>query len=158
MKYLFVFSLSIQIERYLNYVINSRKKLRRELIITTTAKKNSSRIELGNQRIISAESKLQAGWVNALPCRSLGLKLTDVHLRISIALRLGLPICGPLNCKSSQPVDMFGTHRLWCRSAGRIQRHAMINDIIKRALGSANIPSVLEPQGLLRQTTRDQMD
>ena len=85
----------------------------------------------------------------ALPSRSVGLKLADVHLRISIALRLGLLICEPHTCECGQPVDKFGTHGLSCRrSAGRIQRHAMINDIIKRALGSANIPSVLEPPGL----------
>ena len=100
-------------------------------------------------RIISAEGKVQAGWNNALPCRSLGLMLTDVHLRISIALRLGLPICEPHTCKCGQPVDNFGTQGLSCRrSAGRNQSHAMINDVTKRALGSANIPSVLEPPGL----------
>ena len=110
-------------------------------------------------RMISPEGKLQAGWFNAFPCRSLGLKLTDVHLKTSIALRLDLPISEPHTYKSGQPVDIFGTHSLSCRrSAGRIQRQAMINDIIKRALGLANIPSVLEPRGLLRQTTRDQMD
>ena len=100
-------------------------------------------------RIISAEGKLQAGWINPLPCRSLGLKLTDVHLRISIAMRLGLPICEHHTCKCDQPVDKFGTHGLSCRrSVGRIQRHAMTKDIIKRALGSVNIPSVLEHPGL----------
>ena len=59
-------------------------------------------------RIISGEGKLQADWINALPCRSLGLKLTDVHLRISIALRLGLPICEPHTFKCGQPVNNFG--------------------------------------------------
>ena len=34
-----------------------------------------------------------------------------------------------------------------------IQRHSMINDVVKRALGSSNIPSVLEPPGL---STADQ--
>ena len=99
--------------------------------------------------IISAEGKLQAGWINALPCRSLGLKLTDVHIRISIALRLCLPICEPHTCKCGQPVDKFATNCLSCRrSAGGFQRHGMITDIIKRSLGSSNIPSVLEPLGL----------
>ena len=99
-------------------------------------------------RIISAGGKNQADWINALSCRSLVLKLTDVHLRISIA-RLRLPICEPHTCKCGQPVEKFGTHGFSCRkSAGRIQLHTMINDINKPALVSANIPSVFKPPGL----------
>ena len=35
-------------------------------------------------------------------------------------------------------------------SKGRFSRHAALNDIIRRALSSANIPSRLEPPGLSR--------
>lgn len=42
-------------------------------------------------------------------------------------------------------------HGLHCvRSAGRFSRHHSINDIIRRALISAGIPSILEPPGLSR--------
>lgn len=36
------------------------------------------------------------------------------------------------------------------RSAGRLSRHAGLNDIIRRALSSLNVPSVLEPSGIFR--------
>ena len=43
-------------------------------------------------------------------------------------------------------VDTLGTHGLSCRfSGGRHFRHAMLNDILHRALSSANVPSRLEP-------------
>ena len=42
-----------------------------------------------------------------------------------------------------------------CRSsAGRFTRHAAANDVIRRALSSADVPSVLEPSGLSRQDGR----
>ena len=52
-------------------------------------------------------------------------------------------------------VDELGRHALSCRqSEGRHQRHTAINDIIKRALTSAHIPSRLEPSGLMRSDGR----
>lgn len=48
-------------------------------------------------------------------------------------------------------VDILGHHGLSCvRSAGRMPRHASINDVIRRALVSARVPAVLEPSGLAR--------
>ena len=48
-------------------------------------------------------------------------------------------------------MDTLGTHGLSCRfSAGRHFRHAMLNDILHRALSSTNVPSRLEPTGLDR--------
>ncbi|XP_047984805.1 uncharacterized protein LOC125225240 [Leguminivora glycinivorella] len=48
-------------------------------------------------------------------------------------------------------VDTLGHHGLSCaRSAGRIPRHASINDVIRRALVSAKMPAILEPTGLAR--------
>jgi hypothetical protein len=42
-------------------------------------------------------------------------------------------------------------HGLSCiKSAGRISRHSCLNDILKRAFSSANIPCILEPTGVLR--------
>ena len=117
--------------------------------LITDAPDDKSRI-----RLKSFEGKLQSAWLTALPSSSLGLKLSNIHLRISLALRLGCPICEPHVCRCGEHVDIFGGHVLSCRrSACRLQRHSIINDVVKRALGSSNIPSVLEPPGL---STADQ--
>lgn len=47
-----------------------------------------------------------------------------------------------------------GNRGLSCsKSAGRFSRHSEINNIIYRALQSANIPSIWEPLGLSRDAT-----
>ena len=47
--------------------------------------------------------------------------------------------------------DSRGLHGLSCKySAGRFPRHSAMNDVIKRALQKADLPSVLEPPGLDR--------
>ena len=46
-------------------------------------------------------------------------------------------------------MDTLGTQGLSCRfSAGQHFRHAMLNNILHRALSSANVPSRLEHTGL----------
>ena len=46
-------------------------------------------------------------------------------------------------------VDKLGHHGLAClKSAGRRPQHAHINEVIKRSLATAGIPSILEPVGL----------
>ena len=73
------------------------------------------------------------------------------QLRISCVLRLGSPLCIPHTCVCGTRGDQSGVHGLSCRkSAGRSSRHAQVNDIIKRALSSAHIPSILEPNGVSR--------
>jgi hypothetical protein len=52
-------------------------------------------------------------------------------------------------------VDSTGRHGLSCRkSAGRLSRHSAVNELIKRALTLAEIPSRLEPTSLIRQNER----
>ena len=52
-------------------------------------------------------------------------------------------------------MDVRGLHGLSCKmSAGRWSRHGAANELIKKALSSANIPSVLEPVGLTRRDGR----
>jgi hypothetical protein len=49
----------------------------------------------------------------------------------------------------------LGHHGLSCyRSAGRRARHEMINDLVKRALTSAEIPSIREPNGYYRKDNK----
>ncbi|KAI5651441.1 hypothetical protein NE865_00685 [Phthorimaea operculella] len=48
-------------------------------------------------------------------------------------------------------VESNGHHALsCCRCSGRFPRHHALNDIVRRALVSANIPCILEPPGLSR--------
>ncbi|KAI5638219.1 hypothetical protein NE865_09165 [Phthorimaea operculella] len=48
-------------------------------------------------------------------------------------------------------VGQMGHHGLSCqKSAGRISRHSTLNDIVRRALGTANVPAILEPNGIIR--------
>jgi len=47
--------------------------------------------------------------------------------------------------------DACGSHALsWKKTAGRHAFHSAVNDLIQRALSSANIPSRLEPTGFSR--------
>ena len=83
---------------------------------------------------------------------SLGLHLDDETIRVSVALRLGAPICEPHPCRlCARPVTSLGLHGLSCpKSAGRHSRHAHLNDVVRRSLSSAGFPAVLEPAGLDR--------
>ena len=112
--------------------------------------------ETNRARLLAATSGNSGDWLNALPVPSLGLLLSESELRISVSLRLGADIVHPHACVAcGEQVSSIGIHGLSCRSsAGRIPRHLAANDIIKRALSSANVPSVLEPAGLSRQDGR----
>ena len=106
---------------------------------------------LSKARLLSA-LKESGSWLHILTVTSLGLRMDDNTIRIAIGLRLGTPLCIPHLCyHCGANVDTLGTHGLSCRfSAGRHFRHAMLNDILHRALSSANVPSRLEPTGLDR--------
>ena len=57
----------------------------------------------------------------------------------------------PHSCRCGGRMDSWGLHGLSCKySAGRFPRHSAMNDVIKRALQKAGLPSVLEPPGLDR--------
>ena len=107
-------------------------------------------------RLLAATSGNSGDWLNALPIPTLGLLLSESELRISVSLRLGTDIVHPHACVAcGDEVRSIGIHGLSCRSsAGRMPRHSAANDIIKRALSSAIVPSVLEPTGLSRQDGR----
>ena len=88
-------------------------------------------------------------WLHSIPIANLGLKLADSELRVVCATRLGSPLCNFHICTCGVEVDQLGRHGLSCKNqAGRIPRHSHINDLVKRALSSAEFPSRLEPQGL----------
>ena len=103
-------------------------------------------------RLLASQQKESGAWLSAPPVSSLGLRMSDDSIRIAISLRLGCTICAPHKCSlCGNHVDASGLHGLSCRrSVGRIPRHTQLNIIIKEALKSASIPSILEPQGLSR--------
>ena len=99
-----------------------------------------------------AASRPESGvWLNSVPDNRVGTFIDNDTLRIGVALRVGLTVCIPHRCKCGTTVDTFGTHPLSCRiSAGRIPRHSALNDVVRRGLSAAGIPSMLEPSGLDR--------
>ena len=93
--------------------------------------------------------KETGAWLNCIPCPSTDTMLDNNSLRIGVALRIGL--FAQHRCRCGATVDPHGLHPLSCRfSAGRIPRHAALNDVVCRALRSAGLPSELEPAGLDR--------
>ena len=106
--------------------------------------------------LLAASTPESGAWLNMLPIPSLGLQMDDDVVRIAAGLRLGIAICHPHQCHScGADVDFLGTHGLSCRfSNGRHCRPAAVNDIVKRSLDSARIPSHLEPSGLFRSNGR----
>ena len=77
-------------------------------------------------------------------------------MRIAVGLRLGTPLCLLHQCTScGDHIDSSGTHGLHCRrSAGHLPRHSALNDVVKRSLSSAEVPSILEPPDLIRLAGR----
>ena len=102
-------------------------------------------------RLIAAAAPHSGDFLHAIPCSSVGTRLDDTSLRIAVSLRLGAVMCAPHTCVCGEQVDSSGVHGLACRkSAGRHVRHNAVNDLIKRALASANVPAMLEPKSLCR--------
>ena len=108
--------------------------------------------QIDRARLLAAASPHTAAWLQAIPSPNLGLHLDADTVRVAVALRLGAPVCESHDCtQCSRLVDRLGLHGLSCKkSAGRFPRHSNLNDVVKRALSSAGIPAVLEPQGLDR--------
>ena len=106
-------------------------------------------------RLIAVAAEHASDWLNAIPVPSLGLKLDNASVRLVGGLRLGSPICQPHTCICGNLVDKFGRHGLSCKNAkGTLPRHSHMNDLIRRAMVSANIPAVCEPPGLHRSDNK----
>jgi hypothetical protein len=101
---------------------------------------------------LKSVSRAEAGaWLQALPAPYLGTLLDNDSMRVAVALRLGCDVCIPHKCICGSMVGANAYHALsCCRCSGRFPRHHALNDIVRRALISANIPCVLEPPGLCR--------
>ncbi|KAF0306974.1 Retrotransposable element SLACS protein [Amphibalanus amphitrite] len=102
-------------------------------------------------RLLSTAAPESGAWLHAAPSANLGTLLDRETLRVAIALRLGADVCRPHRCRCGSIADSKGYHALTCKfSAGRHPRHTALNDIVRRALQSARIPSLLEPTGVDR--------
>jgi len=112
---------------------------------------NNAQNRADRARLIAVSSRHVGDFLNAFPSSAVGTRLDNMSLRIAVALRLGANVCAPHVCVCGEQVSADGTHGLACRkSAGRHFRHNAINDLIKRALASAETPAILEPASLSR--------
>ena len=106
-------------------------------------------------RLLAACSPHTAAWSQVVPVSSLGLLLDSETIRVAVCLRLGTPVSEPHRCRCGKDFDSLGHHGLSCKfNSGRLARHANLNDVVKRALAAANMPSWLEPVGLDRSDGR----
>jgi hypothetical protein len=102
-------------------------------------------------RLLAASAAHSGDWLHALPISACGLHLDNEAVRVAVGLRLGCALCEAHTCRCGKIVDALGGHAFSCKSsAGRIQRHNYLNDIIWRALLRAGVYSTKEPQGLVR--------
>ena len=106
--------------------------------------------DLARARVLATSSKESGAWLHALSISSLGLRMDDNNIKVTVGLRLGSTLCCPHSCQHCRAeVDHLATHGLSCRkSEGRHYRHVVVNDILYRTLASAYIPSRLAPSDL----------
>ena len=103
-------------------------------------------------RLLVAGSRESGAWLNAPPVSSLGFRMPNDIIRISIGLRVGAPIVQPHTCvQCGKEVDHHARHGLSCKSSQvRLSQHNALNNIIYWSLVSAEVPSRLELSGLHR--------
>lgn len=126
----------------------SRQSVQKHLIDTAQDPADRARLLASNER--------ESGyWLNAIPSTNIGTLLDRTTFTLAVSLRLGAKINVPHRCRCGVSVDQLGHHGLSCqRSAGRLPRHASLNDVIRRALASVNVPATTEPPGLVRDDGR----
>ncbi|KAL5505800.1 hypothetical protein EMCRGX_G007305 [Ephydatia muelleri] len=61
--------------------------------------------ELNRARLLAASCKESGAWLNALPITSLGLRMDDTTIRISMGLRLGIPLSQQAGAVGQQAED-----------------------------------------------------
>lgn len=105
------------------------------------------------------QNKMSGAWLNVIPSPNIGSFLNNDEMRICVGLRLGSKICHPYVCSCGVPVDELGRHGLHCKkNPGKYFRHAELNRTLHQGLGSANMPSLLEPPGLYRDGSNKRPD
>jgi len=118
---------------------------------------NSSDNAAHKCRLTAVSVPHSGDWLHALPISACGLRLDDEAIRVAVGLRLGVNLCIPHMCPCGLLVDATGSHSLSCRLAfGRMARHQSLNDIVYRAITSANIPATKSLLDCADQTANDQ--
>ena len=103
-------------------------------------------------RLLAVGSDLGSAWLKVRPNSACDTRLDDGCVRMSIGLRLGLPIVAPHVCQCGGEVSPLGYHGLSCNlGPGRQSRHAAMNDLIVKLLQRAGIAAIKEPPGLVDQ-------
>lgn len=109
-------------------------------------------VAVDKARFLANTSKESGAWLHSLPSPQLGTHLNNDEFRISIGLRLGAAIVQPHKCVCGTKVNKYGRHGLSCsKASGTLPRHGSGNDLIQRALRSAEIPCKREPTGCSRK-------
>ena len=104
-------------------------------------------------RLLASCSQGSGDWLHALPLSSVGLKMDNATVRISVGLRLGAPVVRSHTCVCGATVTADGHRGLSCRhGSGRHSRHNQINDLLCRAFASAGTMATREPQSLCTNT------
>ena len=102
-------------------------------------------------RLLGCRAPGAGDWLNALPSGPLGLRMDNEQFSPAIAPLLGAPVCGSHTCVCGAEVERSAQHPLVCnKMKSRHARHRLGNDVIFRALKSAEVPATLEPLGLSR--------
>ena len=102
-------------------------------------------------RLKAVVAEHSSDWLNAIPIPSLGLKMDNASFRIACGLRIGSPLCEPHTCPCGKLVNELGRHGLSCKNVKDTHsHHSQANDLMKRALGSDQVPAIREPPGLVR--------
>ena len=68
-------------------------------------------------RLAAVAAPHAGDWLKAIPSSSLGLRLEDEAMRVSVGLRIGTNLCTLHTCVCGNPVDARGAHGLSCIKA-----------------------------------------
>ena len=86
--------------------------------------------DVDNTILKEASAPHSGDWLHTSSIASLGLKLTDDEIRISVALRLGIRACTPHNCLRKAYRCQRSSWPFAQKKHPKRQRHPMLNDII----------------------------
>ena len=107
--------------------------------------------EYNRAGLIAVAAPHSGDWLHVLSISPCGLRLDDNAIRVAVGLRLGAKLCDFHVCLCGTFVYSCGTHGLSCkRGSSKLTRHAIINNLVHRALVKARIPYTMEPTGLSR--------
>ena len=78
---------------------------------------NTTQTKEEQARLLTVSSEHASDLLNAIPIPSLGLKLSNIQVKIARALRLGSNMCHPHICVCGNDVSQLETHSLDCKKA-----------------------------------------